>query len=250
MAELWFKMDANLLHDPRVLRMAEYFTKTQAYRTWVRNQEPPLGPAKHHAVAGLLVVWASFRNEKETVSTDLVDEAAGFGGFANAMISARWLEQDPTGRVRFVDPVEGPMDPADKQKAYRERKKSGPPQPLLFPEEALLSFPCVAKQTGQFAGLDHWSLAPDQLYVWKSAYTVDVMSELRKAQQWLAANPGKKKTYSGMPRFLVMWLNRAQDGQRGGGAASPLPPRSNGAVDTARRSVQAQIEEERRGGVS
>lgn len=42
---------------------------------------------------------------------------------------------------------------------------------------------------------------------------VAVVSELRKAQQWLVANPSRRKTERGMLRFLNGWL--AKEDARG-----------------------------------
>lgn len=47
---------------------------------------------------------------------------------------------------------------------------------------------------------------------WKELYpNVDVMQELRKMKGWLNANPTKRKTKSGILRFINSWLTREQD---------------------------------------
>jgi hypothetical protein len=49
-----------------------------------------------------------------------------------------------------------------------------------------------------------------ELSTWKEAYpAIDVLGELRKMTMWLEANPSRRKTERGMPRFCVNWLNRA-----------------------------------------
>lgn len=50
---------------------------------------------------------------------------------------------------------------------------------------------------------------------------VDLRAEVLKARAWLIANPAKRKTPRGVPRFLNGWLERAQNGARRG----PSPPR-------------------------
>lgn len=40
---------------------------------------------------------------------------------------------------------------------------------------------------------------------------VDVMQQLRTMYSWSKANPTKRKTLRGMPRFIVNWLSREQD---------------------------------------
>ena len=56
----------------------------------------------------------------------------------------------------------------------------------------------------------------DQAGIWQGQFPgVDVERELSKASAWLDANPTRRKTERGMPRFLVNWLSRAQDSGRG-----------------------------------
>ena len=40
---------------------------------------------------------------------------------------------------------------------------------------------------------------------------VDIMQELRKMKGWLDSNPKKRKTKTGIVRFITGWLSRAQD---------------------------------------
>ena len=55
-----------------------------------------------------------------------------------------------------------------------------------------------------------WTPTLDQLVHWTDAYPgLDVERELAKMLAWLNANPRKRKTARGMPRFVVNWLNRA-----------------------------------------
>ncbi len=76
----------------------------------------------------------------------------------------------------------------------------------------------------------HWALTDAQVSEWQTAYPgIDVYAEARRAWSWLNANPQKRKTPAGMPRFLVNWLNRATDQGRGGHPPSSTPrPRSLG----------------------
>lgn len=64
----------------------------------------------------------------------------------------------------------------------------------------------------------------------KSAFPhLDTMGEFRKARSWLVANPQRGKTANGMPKFLQLWLDRAQNDSRGktsgrGGTVSQMRP--------------------------
>lgn len=87
----------------------------------------------------------------------------------------------------------------------------------------------------------NWALTDAQVFEWQVAFpSIDIQAEARKALAWLHANPGRRKTALGMPKFLVNWLNRATD--RGGGsgrsAAAAKPSRhaqwqSDGKADIA-----------------
>ena len=50
---------------------------------------------------------------------------------------------------------------------------------------------------------------------WGEAFPgVDVMQELRNMQQWLKVNPKRRKTETGVWRFITGWLTKAQDRPR------------------------------------
>lgn len=76
-----------------------------------------------------------------------------------------------------------------------------------------------------------WGLPQERVTDWQEAYpNIDVLAQCRRAQKWLDANPGKRKTPVGMPRFLVNWLNNAVD--RGG--PRPLALASTGTEGRGR----------------
>lgn len=57
-----------------------------------------------------------------------------------------------------------------------------------------------------------WQLSEAQVAEWATDFqNLDVPGEMRKARAWTDANPGRRKTSGGMPKFLVNWLNRATD---------------------------------------
>jgi len=71
---------------------------------------------------------------------------------------------------------------------------------------AVLEFPTVGK------GDTRWVLTLEQVQKWSALYPgVDVLTEARKALAWCEANPGRRKTAAGMPRFMVAWLGKEQD---------------------------------------
>jgi hypothetical protein len=51
---------------------------------------------------------------------------------------------------------------------------------------------------------------------WKEVYTgIDVMMELKKMKEWCNDNPRKRKTRTGIIRFITGWLSRSQEGYKG-----------------------------------
>lgn len=81
-----------------------------------------------------------------------------------------------------------------------------PPADRLKP---ILTFPCDGP-------VDHWHLTGDHLAEWSRSFpSLDILDECRRALAWIQANPEKRKTARGMPRYLVNWLSRSQDRKRG-----------------------------------
>jgi len=73
------------------------------------------------------------------------------------------------------------------------------------PIDSVAEYPCQGKRTV-------WHLTVSQIADWQAIYpSLDIVAECRKALAWLKANPQKKRTYGGMPKYLVNWLNRATE---------------------------------------
>lgn len=63
------------------------------------------------------------------------------------------------------------------------------------------------------------SIMKSDVESWAELYpAVDVEQELRNMKGWLNANPKKRKTKSGIPRFINAWLSKEQD--KGGSIGS------------------------------
>lgn len=96
-----------------------------------------------------------------------------------------------------------------------ERKRSR--RAADAPASGVIALP--TNRTGQEHHVTQKSL--DELVALYPA--LDVMQELRGMRAWLLANPTNRKTASGMPRFVVNWLNKGQNSaartQRGGGVS-------------------------------
>lgn len=60
-----------------------------------------------------------------------------------------------------------------------------------------------------------WGVTQEKLSEWRDAFPdADIVREIKKAKQWLADNPQRKKTARGMPAFLFRWLERATNSGR------------------------------------
>lgn len=65
---------------------------------------------------------------------------------------------------------------------------------------------------------EHWEPEDTDIIQWQKTYqAVDVYQELAKMESWLDANPTRRKTKSGIKRFINLWLTKAQD--KGGSPA-------------------------------
>lgn len=64
------------------------------------------------------------------------------------------------------------------------------------------------------SGSHDWTLREDQIAIWLEQFPyLDVKRELLKMQAWCEANPSRRKKVTGMKRFIVNWLLKA-DGER------------------------------------
>lgn len=74
------------------------------------------------------------------------------------------------------------------------------------PSTVLMEFAVVGM------GLKTWPLSAEQVAVFATAFpNIDVLAEMRKAWVWIDTNPGRRKTFGGMPSFLAKWLTRSVD---------------------------------------
>jgi hypothetical protein len=81
--------------------------------------------------------------------------------------------------------------------------------PVPNDEPAVLTFPCDGKPNA-------WLLTESQLANWRSLFpSLDLLAECRTALAWVLADTTRRKTARGMPKFLVGWFGRAQNGRRG-----------------------------------
>lgn len=86
-----------------------------------------------------------------------------------------------------------------------------------------------------------WHLTQAQVTDWEGVYPgLDVLGECRKASAWLLANG--RKTASGMPRFLVSWLNRTTNSAPARTGPSPYGSKTSGNVAALQEFVRRHQE--------
>lgn len=87
----------------------------------------------------------------------------------------------------------------------------------------------------------------DEVRKWEALYpAVDISQEIRNMLGWLDANPTKRKTKSGIRRFINSWLSKSQNS--GGGKSGKSGKKMDGfRVDWA--EIGREIDEENGGGL-
>lgn len=99
--------------------------------------------------------------------------------------------------ISEADPDPDPESEKDKDSLEPERPASK--------LEPVLIFKTVGKES-------EFRLYRDQLLTWHEAFpALEIYQQCVKAQAWLEANPTRRKTARGMPRFLYNWLGRSQN---------------------------------------
>jgi len=85
-----------------------------------------------------------------------------------------------------------------------------------------------------------WNLTASYLRELEETYeTVDVRSQIKMALAWVKANPGNRKTPSGMKTFLVRWLNKAVNSSRGSSASGSRTDQRQAQADSFLRSLSS-----------
>lgn len=237
MAGDWIKMRCNLWDDPRVGALVD---------TTNSHEAPVIG--------ALYWLWSTADQHTEDgcmpgLTTRQIDRKTGIPGFADALIGIGWLREDPQGVViakftehngqsakrrcadaqrkangRNVSACDADeMRTPDRQNALqggareeksREEKKTGAKAPAPCDESP------IVLSVGLIGDAVH-QVRQAKVDFWASLYTaVDVIGELRKMVGWLDANPTRRKTASGVEKFITGWLGRAQD--QGGSSSAGL----------------------------
>ena len=107
------------------------------------------------------------------------------------------------------------------QQEQQEKKLQLPaPRPSVSPPSpVVLTIPCVG------TGPTEVGITQAQIERWATLFPgVDVIGQVRAAVAWAEANPTKRKTASGIPRYITGWLTRQQNN---GGTVQGKPTTPN-----------------------
>lgn len=93
------------------------------------------------------------------------------------------------------------------KESKKERKKTICTEPQSASVPPVLTLP--------LNGGSEYAISQAQVDQWQALYpAVDVLQQLRNMKGWLLSNPQRRKTKTGISRFITGWLSREQD--RGG----------------------------------
>ncbi len=250
----WVKMRTDLYRDTKVCGMADFLNfKSNVLRNVMRNAVvgalvPVWGMLRHRGK----------REGDDAVlkahSISALDDIADMVDFGKAMEHVGWVIQREKTLVfpNFFEELNTDLEAertrnAERQRRYRERKqdcgksnvtvtlRNAPEQsreeksiieasascsePSSEPPPALI-FPIIPKSKGALA---EWSLTQAKLAEYQESFPdLDVMAHLRAARQWCLDNREKRKTATGMGRFLTTWLTKEQNRGAGGRNGKPL----------------------------
>lgn len=216
-------MDAILADLTRAGFILRYLVGGKAYiaikkSSWDRHQrvrpdEPPSQiPTPEHGTACYAELGPNEEIGKSLRREDQADQVVAGNSDATVspqiqIFSAECLGKERKGR-------EGEGEDSCEALARSQPSDTSP---------AVAIFPTIGPKGAE------WRLSEAQVVEWQSAFPgLDVQAEMRKALMWVKANPEKRKTVSGMPRFCLRWLTRAVDS---GGAR--LPAARNPAASSA-----------------
>jgi uncharacterized protein YdaU (DUF1376 family) len=123
----------------------------------------------------------------------------------------RWIDNDASASVSQCERNADAMRTQCERNAHKAKTKTeykreevcAEPPADVRSAPPLMTFSCTGPEKT-------WSLTQPFLDSLSADFdTLNVLAECRKAHAWNEANPGRRKTARGMPRFLAGWMTRA-----------------------------------------
>ncbi len=128
--------------------------------------------------------------------------------------SAAKRNQSVTNKQRTISARSTGVQPTNNQEPItNNQNKDSSPKPAhadsgqQFRVELPQSVMTIQTNTGA-----EYGITAEMIEDWKKLYpAIDVEQQLRNMKGWVLANPTKRKTLSGIPRFITNWLAREQN---------------------------------------
>lgn len=250
----WCRLYGDMVDDPKIGTLSD-----GQFRTWIEllclatkaEDEGDTGMTPGEAS------WALRRNVTETLQ-ELIDRSLVHYSETGTLVITKWANRQSksdssTDRVRkhrekkqekqggnkdeTDETLQGCSSNAPEQSRAEQSRgtDSGEPSPGSPPspepakkaaplndEDVFIYLPTKRVQTHS----EYYPVPIAHVQQWESDYPgLNVRQELIKARNWLDTRPpGEKKTYRGMNKFVVNWLNRAFDRPQTGGQSGPSSP--------------------------
>lgn len=147
-----------------------------------------------------LPTWGKYQTQRAKVSKYPAPDTADESDEQSSAIICKQMQADGSkcSRIRESNSLFAIRDTGIEYIGTEPQAASMPPV-IFLPLNDGTEYPVYQEQCHEWAGLYP---------------AVDVIQQLRQMRAWLIANPRKKKTKSGINRFIVTWLSKEQD--RGG----------------------------------
>ena len=154
-----------------------------------------------------LPTWADhqrIRNKKakypDPEMGEIVDDLDSYGSNTQTLDRELLTNDGPPARV-YENPIQSESNPESESKYCAEQNSA--PETGEAPD-AVMTLPLNDKT--------EFPILESDVEKWAELYpAVDILSELRKMRGWLDANQKRRKTKSGILRFVNGWLSREQD---------------------------------------
>lgn len=216
----WFKHDSDASNDAK-LRKLRHKYGAQGYGVYWYCLELVARNVDKHNLTFELEHDAELIADDFKLSTELVEEMMIYmvklGLFENSQgiitclkMSTRTDEYTQKLLAKMKNSPEGVPtisgdSPTKSELTEEKRREEKDICPEQSSEPALFELPLNKKDTSR-------SVTATEVSDFKSLYpNVDIEQELRKMIGWLNGNPRKRKTASGIDRFIHSWLAKEQD---------------------------------------
>jgi hypothetical protein len=135
------------------------------------------------------------KRKRQSEGANKTNDLRWGGGNRSASLTDRSKEEDKEEDGEKKEP-----------KGSSSCAKPGKPAPAPDSSPVVMVLPCVGK------GCKEWPITEATMAKWKEAFPgVDPVDQARRMKLWLEGNPTRQKTATGMARFALSWMGRAQD---------------------------------------